>query len=286
MPRRRRRPAAPRSAARRARRRAGRPAARSGRASRAGRTAGRSPRSGSALRIDFNEHELAGRDYFLREYDCDARAPGSDPLVDPDRAPGGPATTTATSSPSMTRTPRARASTSSCASTTRSPTCAAACGRSSTRPTARSGSSIVNDGSDEATTGYLEQVAADVPTIHLIHRDHPRTATRSPPTSACGRHRRLRRPAQQRHDRHPRLARPDRRLRRVGPEHRHPRPALQRRQPPVDARAARRCGLVDESAAARTRPPTRSPSCSSASPRASARGSRSSTASATSSSAR
>ena len=236
----------------------------------------------TALRIDPNEHELAAHDYFRREYDHDARALGTDPLVDPVALPAVSDHHGHVVAEHRPGTPGPSVDVVVCVHNALDDvrTCLWSVVHKTDRPFRLI---LVNDGSDEDTTAYLEQVAADVP-HDPAHPPRPRAARlhdRRQPRPAR-RHRRLRRPPQQRHDRHPRLARPDRRLRRVGPEHRHPRAALQRGQPPVGPRAARRCGLGDQPAAARSRRPTRSPSCSSASRRASARASPSSTASATS----
>ena len=124
------------------------------------------------LRIDFNEHELAAHEYFRSEYDGEARAPGVPPIVDPVALPAvcdqhGHLVAehdTAATEPTVdvvVCVHNALADVRTCL-------------WSVAHKTDRSYRLvIVNDGSDEDTTAYLEQVAADVPQIRLVHREHP-----------------------------------------------------------------------------------------------------------------
>ena len=130
------------------------------------------PAEPGPLRIDPNEHERAAHDYFRGEYDVGARAPGVEPIVDPVALPAvsdlhghvvaeHPDSATGPSVDVVVCVHNALADVR---------TCLWSVVHKADRPFRLL---LVNDGSDEDTTRYLEQVAADLPAVHLIHRDRP-----------------------------------------------------------------------------------------------------------------
>ena len=125
----------------------------------------------TALRIDPNEHELAAHDYFRREYDHDARALGTDPLVDPVALPAVSDHYGHVVAEHRPGTPGPSVDVVVCVHNALADvrTCLWSVVHKTDRPYRLI---LVNDGSDEDTTRYLEQVAADVPHVGLIHRDH------------------------------------------------------------------------------------------------------------------
>lgn len=126
----------------------------------------------AAIGVDFNEHELAAHEHFRREYDCAWPNPGPDTVVDPVALPSvrdargylveehevaadGPTVDVVVCVHNALEDLRR---------------CLWSVVHKTDRPYRLV---IVNDGSDDPTTRYLQQVVIDAPGTHLIHRSEP-----------------------------------------------------------------------------------------------------------------